>query len=318
MSGTMRKVTLGARGPLVSRLLLGTLTMGPLQRSLEPEEGAALLCYAATRGITCVDTAEYYGTYPHIRLAIEEIPNLRVVTKSYAHDRDGALRSVEMAQDGIGREHIDVFLMHEQESGHTLRGHAEAFETYLRLKADGVIGAVGISTHYVEGVRAATAWPGMDVVFPLVNRRGLGILGGTLAEMEAVILAAHDAGLGVMAMKVLGGGHLIGDREAALGYALRLPGVDAVAIGMQSRAEIDYNAALFSGLEPDADAVCETARVRRELIVQDWCAGCGRCVARCGRRALAVREGKAIVNAEQCILCGYCAAVCPEFCLKVI
>lgn len=314
----MDTVRLGARDLWVPRLLFGTLTMGPLQRNLPVERGAELICYAAKRGVCFVDTAEYYRTYPYIREALRTHPDLIVCTKSYAYDRDGAKRSVALAQEGMGREYIDIFLMHEQESEHTLRGHAEAFAYYQELREAGVIGAVGISTHHIAAMRAAVAWPGMDVVFPIINRKGLGIADGTREEMERAIEAASAAGIGVLAMKALGGGHLIGSRADALGYVLTLPGVDAVAVGMQSEAEIDYNIALFKGRRPDAAAAAESEGAERRLLVQDWCTGCGRCAERCGLHAVEVRAGKAVVDAERCVRCGYCAAVCPDFCLKVI
>ncbi|MDR0897279.1 MAG: aldo/keto reductase [Oscillospiraceae bacterium] len=314
----MQHLQLGARDLWVSRLLFGTLTMGPLQRNLPIEQGAALIAYAYARGVTAVDTAEYYQNYAYIKAALPACPGLTVITKSYAYTRDGAKRSVELAQEGMGIERIGAFLMHEQESEHTLRGHAEAFDYYQELRDAGVIGAVGISTHHVAAVRAAARWPGMDIVFPMINVTGLGIADGTRADMEAAILEAHAAGRGILGMKALGGGHLIGDREAALDYALALPGIDAIALGMQSEAEIDYNIARFEGRKPDPDIVAKLDQTPRRLIVQDWCIGCGRCAGRCGQGALVISDGKAVLDAEHCITCGYCAAVCPEFCLKVI
>ena len=58
-------------------------------------------------------------------------------------------------------------------------------------------------------------------------------------------LVRDNGGVGVFAMKPLGGGHLIGDnRGGAMEY---LPCdrrmLDAVAVGMQSFAEIDANVA---------------------------------------------------------------------------
>jgi len=314
----MKKVCLGARDLEVSRLLFGTLTMGPLQRGLPVEEGAALLCYAAERGVNFVDTAEYYQTYPYVKEALKKHPEMVVCTKSYAYDRDGAKRSIDLAQEGIGRERIDIFLLHEQESEHTLRGHAEALDYYGELREMGVIGAVGISTHHVAATLAAAKWPGVDIVFSLINERGLGIVDGGRTDMEQAIAKVHENGRSVLAMKALGGGHLIGGRRRAFEYALGLPGVDAVAVGMQSEAEIDFNIAMFEGREPDEACSQKTRDAQRTLLVQAWCVGCGRCAERCGQRAICVREGKAVVDAERCVRCGYCAAVCPEFCLKVI
>jgi ferredoxin len=58
---------------------------------------------------------------------------------------------------------------------------------------------------------------------------------------------------------------------------------------------------------------------RRQLKIMDrFCTGCGSCVAACTNQALAVIDGKARVDAERCILCGYCAPACPEFMIRVV
>ncbi len=318
----MQHVRLGARGPEVSRLCFGTLTMGPLQRNLPAEEGAALICHAATLGVNFLDTAELYGTYPHIKLALREHPTLRVCTKSYVHDAESAARSLERAQEGIGREYIDIFLLHEQESEHTLRGHEEALRFFAQKREEGVVGAIGLSTHHVAAARAAAsfgrAFGGLEILHPLINREGLGIADGTREEMEEACTNAKAAGLGVLAMKSLGGGHLIEAPQTAFAYALTAPFIDAVAVGMQSIAEIEYNVAVFSGDIPDAPTRAAASGAARKLMVHDWCTGCGACQARCSQRAISVVGGKAVVNNDVCVRCGYCASVCPQFCIKVI
>ena len=312
----MKSIAFGTRGLQVSRLCFGTLPLGPLQHDLPPERGAELILHAARQGVTMVDTAEYYDTYPHIALALREAPGLAVCTKSYAYDEAGAQRAFQAAQTALGRTYIDVFLLHEQESEHTLRGHAQALRFYQRMQRAGEIGAVGLSTHHVRAVYAA-ADAGLDVVFAIANLRGIGIVDGTRADMERALAHAHAKGLGVMAMKALGGGHLIEDREAALSYAMELPGMDVVALGMSSEAEIDYNVALFSGFKPPEAAARRSANAPRTLHIAEWCEGCGRCVARCGQGALSLKDGRAVARQEACVRCGYCAGVCPQFCIKV-
>ncbi|MFQ7281964.1 MAG: 4Fe-4S binding protein [Christensenellales bacterium] len=51
--------------------------------------------------------------------------------------------------------------------------------------------------------------------------------------------------------------------------------------------------------------------------VADWCIGCGTCERRCQAQAIRVVNGKAIPDLDKCVLCGYCAGSCPEFCIKV-
>ena len=314
----MKYAKIGTRDLWVSRLLFGTLTIGPLQKNLPVEEGAEIICHAARRGVTFFDTAECYGTYPYIKKALAVFPNLSVCTKTYAFDREGAARSLKLAQEGIGRERIDVFLLHEQESIHTLRGHTEALSYFIGQRERGVIGAVGISTHHIAAVKAAAKWEGLDVVFVILNRGGIGIVDGTLAQMEEAVAEARRAGRSILAMKALGGGHLIDDRENALSFVRDHPLIDCVAIGMQSKAEVDFNIAMMEGRIPDAQCALETSRAVRKLHIQEECEGCGRCAARCGQGALSIQDGKAAVCQSKCIRCGYCASVCPFFCIKVI
>jgi aryl-alcohol dehydrogenase-like predicted oxidoreductase len=314
----VEKVELGKTGIKVSRLCFGTLTMGPLQRNFSLSEGTALLERAFSHGVNFLDTAEIYGTYPYVKEALKIKRDAVVCTKSYSYDRVTAEESWRKAVEGIGREYIDIFLLHEQESEHTLRGHREAIEYFLKKQREGNIGAFGVSTHFVRCVEAALKYPEIQIVFPLINMAGIGIADGTRDEMLNAIRSAHSMGKGVFAMKPLGGGHLIGQRAEALKYILNLDCVDSVAIGMQSIAEVDFNCAVFSGLEPDASDALKISIYKRELLVQSWCEGCGTCVAVCKNKAMRLINGKASADPEKCVFCGYCARTCPQFCIKVI
>ena len=143
----------------------------------------------------------------------------------------------------------------------------------------------------------------------------MGIQGGTRCDMEGAVASAHSQGAGIFAMKALGGGHLIGSSRAALSYILSKPWIDAVAVGMQSFAEIDANVRAFEG---DFSLLEPLSRRERHLMVHDWCEGCGRCEARCGQHAIRVVDGRARVDREKCVLCGYCAGVCPQVCIQVV
>ena len=57
---------------------------------------------------------------------------------------------------------------------------------------------------------------------------------------------------------------------------------------------------------------------KREMMVHDYCEGCGRCAARCGQHAISIVNGRATIDPEKCVFCGYCARVCPQFCIKVV
>ena len=314
----MQMNPLGRSGLTVSRLCFGTLTMSPLQRSLSPEEGARLLIHAYERGVRFLDTADLYGTYPHIRLALAGAPDYVISTKAYCYDEKTAREALERAYRGVGRDYIDLFMLHEQESLYTLRGHEEALNYLARQRERGHIGAVGVSTHFVACALAAPRFAMIDVIHPLINLDGIGIQDGTREDMERAIALAREQGIGIFAMKPLGGGHLISANAAALDYAVHSPLLDSVAVGMQTVQEIDANVAAFEGAGDARERLRSLCDRPRRIMVHDWCEGCGRCAERCRQRAICIRDGRAQIDPAKCVFCGYCARACPQFCIKVV
>lgn len=309
---------LGATGIFVSRLCFGSLTMSAMQRNLSVKEGAALLVAGYEQGINFVDTAQYYDNYAYLREALKTIPreNYVIATKSYAWDTKTAKEALEQALFALDTDYIDVFLLHEQESEHTLRGHEEALAYFCACRQKGLIRATGLSTHRLAGVQAALAHEDIQVIHPIVNRAGIGITDGTMAQMETLLLAAKQQKKGIYAMKPLGGGHLIKDYAESLSFALSRPYADSVAIGMQSMEEIACNVALANGAR-NVSLEQTLRQTPRRLHVAEYCIGCGACERRCRQGGITVQNGQAEPN-ENCILCGYCAKACPEFCIKVI
>jgi aryl-alcohol dehydrogenase-like predicted oxidoreductase len=281
-------------------------------------EGATVFKAALAAGVNFIDTAELYGTYPYIREAIKDFSDVIVSSKSYAYTYDDMRASVERACRETGRNYVDIFMLHEQVSRLTLKGHREALSFLVDAKAKGLIRAIGVSTHTVEVVKAATLIDEIDVIHPLINMRGVGILDGTAANMQAAINDAAAAGKGIYTMKALGGGHLIKEAEQAIKWVLGCQGISSVAVGMQSTAEVAVNCALFSGQAPPVECVRQVGAQSRRLFVEDWCIGCGTCQEKCPMGAITVVDGKAVADPAKCVFCGYCGAHCPEFCLKII
>lgn len=311
---------MGRSGIEVSPLGFGTLTISPLQAGLPVSQGADVIRAALDRGVNLIDTAEIYETYPYIRQALQgrDTADILVISKSYAYTAPDMRRSVEEALRQTGLERLGGFLLHEQESAFTLRGHREALDELVRLRERGLIRVIGISTHAIAAVHSASLLPEIDVIHPLYNREGLGIMDGTAQDMLAAIADARSMGKGIYAMKALGGGHLIGNAEEALRQALSIPHFASVAVGMKSVAEVEYNCAIMNDEAVPDDVRAAVTALQRRLHVESWCRGCGRCVARCPFGALSLSEGRAVVREEICMHCGYCAAVCPDFCLKVV
>ncbi|NLI91817.1 MAG: 4Fe-4S binding protein [Peptococcaceae bacterium] len=314
----MHQVRLGLKGPEVSEVCFGSLAISPLQGRVSVDQGREILTYAYSRGIDWVDTAEIYDNYSQLKPVLAQCPGLRIVTKSYAVTAEDLFASLEKARKELGRDFIDIFLLHEQESHLTLKGHAGAWEALLEAKAKGLVGYLGISTHAVQGVRAGALQPGLDILHPIINYQGLGIIDGSLEDMLQAIAFAADLGIGIYAMKVFGGGHLTKEPEKALRFVRDIRGVQAMALGMSSLQEVDYNLALLAGEEVPEQLKNAVAHRERKLYIADWCQGCGACVEACSQKALVIREGQASLGTKECILCGYCGRVCPHFCLKIV
>ncbi|MGI6128559.1 MAG: aldo/keto reductase [bacterium] len=310
---------LGRSGLLVSRLCLGTLTIGPLQANLTLAEGARVIRTALEEGINFVETADLYETYDYIREAmVGWTGQVIIASRSYDYTFEGMKTRVEKALRQLKRDYIDLFMLHEQESKLTLKGHAPALEYLAKAKEQGLIRAIGVSTHVVEVVNACAKHPLIDVVQPIINVAGLGIKGGSRADMVAAMNRAKETGCGVYAMKPLGGGNLLNQFDQAWDFILNLDCLDAIAVGMKTSAEVKANVKLICGEQIPVEIVAAIAADRKRLHISDWCQGCGRCAQRCRQNALFLQDGKMCVHPDRCLLCGYCASVCPEFCIKVV
>jgi len=331
----MEKRSLGNTGLLVTPVGMGVLTVGRTQLALPVEDGARIVRYAAERGINFFDTAEYYETYPYIARAAECRPynppsrtqasvgaafsrppldDAVISSKSLAPDHAGMTRAIEDCRAALSRDVIDIFLLHEIRQAPDFENRAGAWQALVDAKAKGRVRAIGLSTHHVDGARLAAALTDLDVLFPLINHRGLGIRDGdapgSKEAMAAAIHAASGAGKGVFAMKALGGGNLAADYMTALGYVSTLSGVTSTMIGMGCEKDVDDAVDYFEGrLAPDyrPDVSLKKMRVDR-----GDCEGCGKCARHCPSRSITLdAENIAVIDPANCLTCGYCAYACP-------
>lgn len=303
----------------VSRLCFGSLTIGPLQANLGLQEGAAVIKTAFDMGVNFIDTAELYGTYDYIRKAVKgRREDIIISTKCYAYTREGAEKSLKKALEELDTDYIDIFSLHEQESELTLKGHQEAIEYFVKAKEKGYIRSFGISTHAIAAVKASLKYKEIEVLHPIVNKRGLGIIDGNINEMLDAVAEACKAGKGIFSMKPLGGGNMIKESAECFDFVLSNDNLHSIAVGMQSDEEVMNNVMVFEGKRVPEDIRAKLIEKKRKLLIDSWCRGCGSCSKKCAQKALTLENGKAVVDPSKCVLCGYCSAYCPDFCIKII
>lgn len=303
-------------GPLV----FGTLPMGPLQANFSPEEGGKLILRALEKGVTAVDTAAMYQTYPHIRYALERFSGTpALITKTHAPTAAEARAHVEAALSALGVERLAVVNLHGARLEDPFTERAEVFAELVKLRDEGKIGAVGLSSHRWKVIDKAAGFQEIAFIHPLINKTGMGIIDGGATEMSAAIAKVAAAGKTVYAMKALAGGNLISEALASLEWVRALPGVHSVAVGMLNEDEVDANVAYFLRGEADpARWEALSARRRKLSIIRHFCVGCGKCVEACSSVALELVDGKAQVDETKCVLCGYCAPACPLFIIRIV
>ena len=316
----MKKYSLGKTGIKVTELCFGALPIGPLQANISVEKGAKLIRTALERGINFIDTAEGYKTYPHIKKALEGYnEEVIIATKSSAKTYQKMEQSIKDALVSLDKNYIDIFLLHAARvTPSVFEERAGALQCLQDYKAKGVLRAIGISTHVVEIVSRAAEIKEMDIIFPIINKLGIGIVGGSIEDMIKAISEAHKAGKGLYAMKTLGGGHLINQLEEAFNFVRNIKGISSLAVGMVSSEELELNLKIFNDKEIPQGLFTQKIKPSKRLFISSFCKGCGTCVKTCPNNALSLENGKAVVDHKLCILCGYCNPVCPEFAIRLI
>lgn len=315
--------TLIFRNKETPRLIFGSLTIAPLQRNLTPEAGGRVIAAALQKGLRWIDTAQMYGSYPHVRRGIElsgiNRDRLILSTKSTCTGYAEMQAAIKEALQALDCDCLDLFLLHAVRSVEDYRNRSGALQALLDARQAGQIGAVGISTHSIRCARELAEDHRLEWFHLIFNRQGIGLTDGTLEDQIAVLEKIKRRGARVYAMKPLGGGYLGKTAREALSWIKDHPLVDAVALGMASEDEVEMNINLFSGKPVPAPLQERLGKAEKTLFVfKPICTGCGKCAAACEQSAIHVVENTAQVAKEKCILCGYCVPVCPAFALRII
>ena len=311
----MKKKILGQTGLEVSVAGFGVLPMGPSQLALPIDEGAEIIRHALRQGINFIDTAQYYRTYPYIKKALEngEFDDVIICSKSLCEDYDEMMDAIHEARESMNRDFIDIFLMHEVRP-YQFNLRKGAWKALIDAKKQGLVRAIGLSTHHVDITLKAASMEELDVVFPLINYASLGIRKGdafaSKEEMMEAIKACHAAGKGIFSMKAFGGGGLTDHYQEALDYVFSKPEIDSVMIGFGKISEVDDLIAYLDGsMEKDYNPDVSKKKV---YVNQEDCEGCGACKNACPAGAIFYNDnGLAEVNHDKCLTCGYCSPVCP-------
>jgi hypothetical protein len=295
---------------------------------------------AADLGVNLFDTARGYQGGNNERLVGAALKGRRdkvfISTKSASQTKAEAVAHLEESLRQIGTDHVDIWYLHAKKAAAELTD--ELLDAQRVAKEQGKIRFAGVSLHagHAEVIPAAIEKK-LDVVLVTYNF--------TMGDRnDALMKSLHDAGVGVVAMKVMAGGRgpeAVAAREklaakggmlSALKWTLRNPFVHATIPSTTDMAQLDEN--LRAMAEPWTPADEQELVAWRERIRPDYCTMCGKCEGTCpkglpvadvlryltyadgyGQFALGREQFLALPEAVRDVRCGDCASCavrCPN------
>jgi 1-deoxyxylulose-5-phosphate synthase len=235
-------VTLGKTGIQTSRLAMGTGTIGFGGHSNQTQLGidglSKLLLNGYDNGLRFFDSANGYGSHPHVAEALKHVDRSKVtvMTKDDSRDPKTVQANLDRFRRELGTDYIDIYLIHCVTEGDWTTRYRPIMDVLEEAKQKKIIRAHGVSCHSIEALRAAAASPWVEVDLARINPIG--------AHMDAdpdtvvsILKQMKSQGKAIVGVKILGQGALRTRQDEAIKYALSLGILDAFTIGAESKSE---------------------------------------------------------------------------------
>jgi len=220
---TAKPRKLGSQGPLVYPLALGCMGMSGMYGKADEAESIATIHAALDRGVTLLDTGDYYGAGHNEMLIRQALKDRR--DKALLSVKFGALRAPDGAWIGLdmrpaavknfvaysltrlGVDHIDIYRPGRLDPAVPIEETIGAIADLIKA---GYVRHIGLSEVGVETIRRAQAVhpiADLQIEYALVSRSPEAKIFPVLSEL----------GIGVTAYGVLSRGLLSGSKPAAKG-----------------------------------------------------------------------------------------------------
>jgi aryl-alcohol dehydrogenase-like predicted oxidoreductase len=239
------RIKLGPKGVELSRLAMGTGTNGAGGSSNQTKKNGVkgmgeLLKAAYDNGVTFWDSADQYGSHPHIREGLKSVPREKItlLSKTHANTAKEMREQLDRFRRELNTGYIDILLLHcmlDKDWNERKKG---AMEVISEAQEKGIVRTKGVSCHTIEALRTSAREPWVEVQLARINPAQVAMD----AEPQTVIAVLREmkaAGKGVIGMKILGAGRLRDKADECLQFALSLDCVDCFTIGSESRAEME-------------------------------------------------------------------------------
>lgn len=317
----LRTIDLGRSGLKVTEIGCGGI---PIMR-VGLEEAKLIIRHCFQLGIRFFDTAHVYNdSEEKMGSALEPFRDEVVLaTKVWAKDAAGAAKELALSFDRLRTRRIDLIQCHNvsnQEDLDKVMGPGGSYEILAKAKAEGKVGAIGFSSHNpdIAGKAIRTGkFTTLQFPFNFIEND----------PEEKVFPVARQRGMGIIAMKPLGGG-LLDRADLCFRFLQQVPDVVPIP-GIQSIKEIDEIVGCYQGRRPlSHDDREQMQRIRNDLGGR-FCHRCEYCmpceqgvqipkvlliksqVRRFTPKQLAFIAREAVASVEKCVDCEECVEKCP-------
>jgi len=234
------RVKLGNTGIEMSRMAMGTGTHGfggasNQTRQLGIKGVSDMLLAAKDDGINFWETADQYGSHPHVGEALKKVNREEVVilTKTNSTTYEDVKKDLDRFRIELGTDYLDIILLHAVTDPQWNQNMKGAMEALAEAKEEGILRAHGISCHSIGALETAADEPWVEVDLARFNPGGAR-MDADVPTVQKVLTRMKDNGKAIIAMKVYGCGELLHMKDECLQFQTGSGIADAFTMGFES------------------------------------------------------------------------------------
>jgi aryl-alcohol dehydrogenase-like predicted oxidoreductase len=245
----------------------------------------AVIARAIDLGINYFDTARGYGEGKSEQITGAALKGKRdkvvLATKTDARTKADVLKDMDASLKALGMDYVDIWHLHSRDTPDTITD--EAVEACELLKKQGKARFIGVSAHDINAVVDTILKIGKFDVVQTTYSYAIGA-----PFRSAAIARLHNAGIGVVAMKVIIAVAGFVPREvklpkegplAAIKWVLLNPAISTTVPYVKNVAELEMNVRAMS--EPYTAEDEKMLFVRNQEIRPYYCRMCYECKGQC-------------------------------------
>ena len=172
------RVKLGQTGIEMSRMAMGTGTHGFGGASNQTRQlgirGLSDMLHAGfDEGINFWETADQYGSHPHVGAALKKVNREEVVilTKTNSKTYKDVKKDLDRFRIELGTDYLDIILLHAITDPQWNQNFKGAMEALAEAKEEGILRAHGISCHSLGALETSIReGPEWMLMFPRLQR----------------------------------------------------------------------------------------------------------------------------------------------------